>query len=240
MQAATQSSKRAEFERQALVHVDALYGASTKARRTPTARARSLIAALEYAAKRGFALPVRYAVLTGRLGSRTKRPAGGVPNRAAVARDMAIAERIAARLKVPVDCRDAARLAAGWGPMVSQGQALRAAALLDLFAAADALRRPSRFEALLEICESEALSGSTSAGEFAPAAYLRSALNVVRAVDAGAIARGLADRSAAAGRSDRPRAKARKPGAKLKADAVTAAIRASRLAALRAWMRSTQ
>lgn len=234
--------------RELLPEVDALYG--TNARRKPAEPARSLIASLEYAAKRGFALPVRYAVLTDRLGDRSARSTRDSANRVAVNSDVATTERIAERLKVPLDCRDAARLAARWGRIVPRAQTLNATALLDLFAAADALRRPARLQGLLETCECEAMSGTKSAAEFAPAAYLRAALEVVKGVDAGAIAKGVSGRSSAARKPDgvhtiapqsgiaRKTSKKSGGAAKAGADAVTAAIRARRLSALRAWLRS--
>jgi tRNA nucleotidyltransferase (CCA-adding enzyme) len=214
-----------------LQEVDALYGTTTRGRRKPAPPARSLIVALQHAAKREFALPVRYAVLTGRLGKPSVRSTRGSPGRDGARRDVAIAERIAERLKVPVECRDAARLAARWGRVVSRAQSLPAAAVLDLFGAADALRRPVRLEALLETCESEAMSTATAPGEFAPAPYLRAALEVVKGVDAGAVARDVAGKSPVARRS-------RRSGATARGDAVARAIRARRLSALRVWMRT--
>jgi tRNA nucleotidyltransferase (CCA-adding enzyme) len=213
-----------------LPEVDALYGAA-RASNKPSTRAQSLIAALEYAAKRGFALPVRYAVLTGRLGNPSSRSARGSAKRESAARDVAAAERIAERLKVPVDCRDAARLAAGWGRVVPRAQSLSAAGVLDLFGAADALRRPSRLDALLETCECEGMSGMKTSAEFPPASYLRAALEVVKGVDAGAIARGLAGKPLAARRTG-------DSGQAERSDAVTKAIRAKRLSALSAWLGS--
>ena len=214
-----------------LPEVDALFGPATKGRRKRAAPAQSLIAALEHAAKRAFALPVRYAVLTGQLFNPSAQSARRSSKRDGADRDVAIAENIAERLKVPVDCRDAARLAARWGRVVPRAQSLPAATLLDLFGAADALRRPPRLKALLEASECEAMSGTKTSGEFLPAEYLRAALEVVKSVDAGAIARGvsgkLPDASKSAGSSSAERS-----------DAVTKAIRAKRLVTLRAWMRS--
>ena len=211
-----------------LPEVDALYGAATKSARKRAGPVQSLIAALDYAAKRGFALPVRYAVLTGRLGAPSTRAARISPRRGAE-RDVAIAERVATRLKVPVDCRDAARLAARWGRAIPRAQSLTPATILDLFGAADALRRPARLDALLEVSECEAMAWTRTSGEFPPAPYLRAALEVVKGVDAGAIARGISGKAPGARHSG---------GVSARSDALTKAIRAKRLAVLRAWMRS--
>ena len=219
--------------RELLPEVDALYGVAGPTARASTKRARSVVASLEHAAQRAFALPVRYAVLTDRVGSASSLPER--PSRRSTDRDVAASEQISVRLKVPLDCRDASRLAARWGRIVPNAGSLSAAGLLDLFVAADALRRPARLEALLQACECEAIAQTNArnnpSGVFVPAPYVREALEVVKKVDAGAVARGVSGKPPA-GRSS---AKARIPG---KSDAVTAAIRAKRLAALRAWMRS--
>jgi tRNA nucleotidyltransferase (CCA-adding enzyme) len=212
-----------------LPEVDALYTTKARAGRRSADLARLLGRALEFAATRGFALPVRYAVLTDRLGDPRTAFGPGPHHGRTAERNVAAAGAIAQRLKVPLDCRDAARLAARWGRAVPGAQKLQAASVLDLFAAADALRRPARLEALLETCECETMSRPNASGEFAPAAYLRAALKVVKGVDAGAIAR--------AGSRARTKAGSRAAG---DPDAVTAAIRAARLAALRAWMRSAR
>ena len=76
---------------------------------------------------------------------------------------------------------------------------------------------------LLETCECGAMSASPPASEFAAARYLRAALGVVKGVDAGAIARAVPTKSAVP--------------AKAHSDAIALAVRAARLAALRAWKR---
>ena len=72
---------------------------------------------------------------------------------------------------------------------VHRARELRAATLLDLLLAADALRRPERLDGLLRACAADALSRPGRGGEtYAPAERMRAALAVVRGVDAGAIA----------------------------------------------------
>ena len=201
--------------------VDALFGVVRGKRRKPPQAAEDLIRALRYAAERGFALPVRYAVLVHRLGRPSGRSIGGTARVARMQDDLRSAERVSVRLKVPVDCRDAARLAARWHRAVPVAQSQAPAAVLDLLTAADALRRPERLEALLQTCECDAMSATGATDDFVAASHLRAALKIVKAVDAGAIAR------AAAGKSGTSRS-----------DAITAAIRAKRLSALRAWKRA--
>jgi len=70
------------------------------------------------------------------------------------------------------------------------GDELRPATLLDLLLATDALRRPERLAWLLRACAADALSRPGRSSEsYAPARWLNLALAVVKAVDAGVIAR---------------------------------------------------
>jgi tRNA nucleotidyltransferase (CCA-adding enzyme) len=142
------------------------------------------------------------------------RSAEGVRTR----RDVRCAERISARLRVPQECRDAARLAARWHRAVDRAPTLPPSRVLQILAAADALRRPERLDHLLETCEAAALSTPGAERNFLAGIHLRAALDVVKGVDAGAIARAVAVAGTRSGDH---------------ADAVAAAVRAARLAALR-------
>jgi len=176
--------------------------------------ARHLTAALDLAAKRGSALPVRYAILVHDPATTKPAVTGDV------ARSVRTAEAVSSRLRAPAECRDAARLAARWRHVVDGVDAARPARLLELLSAADALRRPERIDALLEVCTCIALSAKRSATNYPQAAIVRAALSAVKSVDAGAIARRIAQ---ARDRTDD--------------DAIAQAVRAARLAALRALLR---
>ena len=214
-----------------LPEVDALYGRAAPGAPRTGAGVR-VEQALDCAAARGVPLAARYAVLAMDLGAGAggaaapAREARGedVPApRGHAARSARLADRVSARLRAPVDCRDAARLAARWHGAVGRASELRPARLLDLIGAADALRRPERLDVLLAACEADALSGDCRAdARYAPAAIVRDALAVVRAVRVAAVAREAQRRRQAGG------------------DAVAAAIRAARLSALRAWRRGGQ
>jgi tRNA nucleotidyltransferase (CCA-adding enzyme) len=134
------------------------------------------------------------------------------------------AEAMSARLKVPVDCRDAARLAARWQRVVARATALQPASLLDIINAADGLRRPERLETLLHACECVAMSMPDAPDDFAPARHMRAALAVAKGVAAGAIARVAAKESGLPGVG--------------RAETIAKAVRSARLAALRAWKRT--
>jgi tRNA nucleotidyltransferase (CCA-adding enzyme) len=179
--------------------------------------------ALDWAAARGFALEARYAILAHDLG-KAESPADALPrHHAHEQRSVRLARRLSERLRVPIECRDAAALAARWHGVVHRAAELRPATLLDVLSAADALRRPGRLDTLLDACTADACSRPGAPQDYPPAALLRRALAVVKAVDAGAIARAAKDRAGHGARED----------------AVAAAVRSARLKALRV-MRAEQ
>ncbi|HET7031665.1 MAG TPA: multifunctional CCA addition/repair protein [Casimicrobiaceae bacterium] len=199
-----------------LPEIDSRIGSRTgrRSKRGPGAR---LAAALDLAAKRGAALPVRYAILA--YDSGANESSATAARGAEAARNARIADAISSRLKAPADCRDAARLSARWLRTVDNAGELRPAQLLALLNAADAFRRPERIESLLEAGACFALSMPRAPAEYAPAAIVRAALAAAKGVDAGAIARRVARRGDGGRAADD--------------DAIARAIRAARLAALR-------
>jgi len=203
-----------------LPEVDALFGVPQRVRDHPEIDAGvHLVRALDYAAAKDFALPVRYGVLVHDLG-KGATPRRAWPNHAGhEALSVRLAERMSTRLRVPVECRDAGRLVARWHGAVHGARELRAAEWLDLLGAADALRRPERLDTLIEACQCDAMSLPGRRGDYVPATLVRGALAAARSVDAGTVARRV--RSAAAQK-----------------DAIAKAVRAARLGALRAWRKS--
>ncbi len=205
---------------QVLPEVDALYGVPQPPGHHPEIDTGVHVAlALDYAAARDFPPAARYAVLTHDLGKAATPSAAWPAHHGHEARSVRLADRVSARLKVPLECRDAARLVARWHGIVHRAAELRPATLLDLFTAADVLRRPDRLDTLLAACEADAMSrpGATG-GAYAPAAVVRAALETVRGVRVSEIAR-VAQRRQGSG------------------DAIAVAIRSARLAALRHWRR---
>jgi len=148
--------------------------------------ARVAVAALGYAARQSYALPVRFAILTRSL-------RGGQD---ALGRLRALAQR----LRAPNDCRELASVALRHAEGAKGSERLPAAALLALLEGCDAFRRPARLDALLRVCESE----SFGEHRWVEVPY-RARLVLVRAlaaaaqVDAGAIARRSARPKIAAG-----------------------------------------
>jgi len=207
---------------QLLPEVDALYGVPQPVVHHPELDAGVHVAqALDYAARLGFALPVRYAILTHDLGKAASPRESWPKHYGHEMRSVRLAGRVSARLKVPAECADVSRLAAKWHGVVHRAAELRPVTLLELLLAADALRRPERLDALLAACQADALSRPGRGDAYPPQRIIREALAIVKSVDAAKIARGLtAKPSAARPQSSKPIAKA---------------IRAARLKALREW-----
>ncbi|MDP2639565.1 MAG: multifunctional CCA tRNA nucleotidyl transferase/2'3'-cyclic phosphodiesterase/2'nucleotidase/phosphatase [Betaproteobacteria bacterium] len=127
---------------------------------------------LDYAAARGYALEVRYAVLACAL--------AGLD---APEREL---RRMSTRLRAPADAHDLALLALRQRAQIDLGAKLKAEALVALLQSCDAWRRPARFGRLLQAVES---CDGGSARSVAARVRLLAALRAARAVDAGAIAR---------------------------------------------------
>ncbi len=145
---------------------------------------------VDYAAARRFPLPVRFAALTHDLGKGTT-PRELLPRHIGhEERSVELIRAVCERLRVQNDCRDLALLAARYHGDIHRAEELRPATIVKLFEHTDALRRPERFDALLEACACdfhgrpgyEALS-------YTPAPLLRTALAAARGVDSAAIAR---------------------------------------------------
>ena len=122
------------------------------------------IAALDDAARAGASLPVRFAVLTRAL-------------------DPLAVESLSTRLKVPSDCRDLGLLAARHANTVRDAAELDPRAVLELLNAADAWRRPERFDELM----AASFAGEPDTGGVRE--RLAAALHAAAGIDAGAIAR---------------------------------------------------
>jgi tRNA nucleotidyltransferase (CCA-adding enzyme) len=145
--------------------------------------ARRALDALACAAARHFPLAVRYAVL---FASATT----------------AIVESASVRLRAPNDCRDLARLVAAHTATIERTRTLDAEALMALFEATDAFRRPERFVALLEAVDCIAIADAVP-DHYVAAERAVHALKAAAGIDAGAIARENPQDIAAAVRSAR-------------------------------------
>ena len=145
---------------------------------------------IDYAAARRFGLPVRFAALTHDLGKGTTPREEWPRHIGHEERSVGMIRSMCERLRVPNDCRDLALLSARYHGQVHRAQELRPATLVKLFEHTDALRRPERFEELLQACACD-FHGRPGfeALAYSPAPLLREALAAARGVDAAAIAR---------------------------------------------------
>jgi tRNA nucleotidyltransferase (CCA-adding enzyme) len=127
------------------------------------------MAAIDRAAGRGLALPVRLAVLLHDLAPQV------------------IAD-LSKRLRVPTDCRDLAVMTAREHGTAGSAPALAPDAIVALFERCDGFRKPERFADMLLACACAA-----GEGDYPQGPYLLQALAAARGVNAGEIAGRYAD-----------------------------------------------
>ena len=178
--------------------------------------------ALDFAADRGYGLAVRYGVLAHDLGKAASPSATWPKHHGHEGASVRRAERLSERLRVPVDCRDVARIAARWHGVLHRAHELRPVKWLELLSATDALRRPQRLDEVIAVCECDALSRPGAPSAYRPGELAKQAYETVRSVDAGAVATEVMSRAA-------------RHGAPAGSDAIAKAIRGARVAALRRW-----
>ena len=145
---------------------------------------------VDTAARRDQELPVRFAALLHDLGKGTT-PKDEWPRHIAHEHAASSWSKRFARLKVPADCRDLACSPPAITATSIAPRELRPDTIVRLFEKTDALRRPQRFEQLLQACAAD-FNGRLGweEGHTAPD-RLRRALAAVQAVPAGEIAKGL-------------------------------------------------
>jgi tRNA nucleotidyltransferase (CCA-adding enzyme) len=149
---------------------------------------------IDMAARLGLSLPARFAALTHDLGKGTT-PADILPRHIGHEhRSVELLDPLCARLRVPTDCRDVARLVARYHGDIHKIAELRPETVVKLLERCDALRRPARFADILGACEADYRGRlNFDAREYAAAPLWRRALAAVQAVDAGAVARATLD-----------------------------------------------
>jgi tRNA nucleotidyltransferase (CCA-adding enzyme) len=173
-----------------LPEVDALFGVPQPPQHHPEVdTGLHTMLVIDYAASRHFALPVRFAALTHDLG-KGRTPREEWPRHIGhEARSVDLIRDVCERLRVPVDCRDLALLAARHHGDIHRAAELRPATIVRLLEQADALRRPERFALLLQACACD-FHGRPGyeALPYVPVPLLREALAAAQGVDAGSIA----------------------------------------------------
>ena len=146
--------------------------------------------ALDYSAQRDYSLPVRFSVLLHDLG-KGLTPVADLPRHLGhEVRSVKLVNEVCARLKTPAECRELALLVARFHGDIRRGRELRATTVVKILENADALRRPQRFEQLLEACACDFHGRLGWEDKPIPDADLfMRALASARAVDAAGIAR---------------------------------------------------
>ena len=177
-----------------LPELDALWGVPQRADYHPEVDTGvHTMMVVDLAARLDTPLPARFAALLHDLG-KARTPADILPrHHGHETRSVALVDAVCERLRVPVECRDVARLAARYHGDMHRVAELRGETLLGVLERCDALRRPERFEQVLQACEADyrGRRGWEDRG-YAQGEAWRAALAAVRAVDAGAIAAALA------------------------------------------------
>ena len=145
---------------------------------------------VDWAARQGMSLPVRFAALTHDLGKGVTPPEQWPRHIGHEARSVELVRALSDRIRVPADCRDLAVAVAREHGNVHRALELRPATLVELLERVDAFRRPDRFEAFLQACECD-FRGRPGYEDkpFPPPAYLRQALDAAQAIDAAEVAR---------------------------------------------------
>ncbi|QNM97770.1 multifunctional CCA addition/repair protein [Chitinimonas koreensis] len=164
---------------------------------------------LDYAAAQRWPLDTRFAALCHDLGKGATPEEEWPRHIAHEQRGVQLVEALCERLRVPGDCRELALLVCREHGVVHRAGELRPETALALLTRCDALRRPERFERLLDACVADARGRPTfEAAAYPQADYLRACRDAAAKVDAGAIAAACADKSKIADEVQRARREA--------------------------------
>ncbi|MEM6639319.1 MAG: multifunctional CCA addition/repair protein [Pseudomonadota bacterium] len=138
---------------------------------------------LDHAATLTDDVPTRFAALTHDLGKGTTPRDIWPGHRGHEERGVPLVEALCARLRLPNDWRDLARLVARHHTTVHRSRELRGSTALKLLVAFDAFRRPERFEKALDACLADVRGRLTFENEPYPQADMQRAwLAAARAV----------------------------------------------------------
>jgi len=145
---------------------------------------------IDYAAKQGFSLPVRFAALMHDLGKGTT-PKEMLPSHIGhEMRSVHLLQGVNQRLRVPNECKELANLVAKFhGKLHSVGK-MKASTLLSFLMELDAFRQVERLDAFLQACECDS-RGRTGfeTCDLPEAARLQRALKAALTINAGEVAK---------------------------------------------------
>jgi tRNA nucleotidyltransferase (CCA-adding enzyme) len=182
-----------------LPEVDRLWGVPQRADYHPEVDTGvHLMLVLDMSARLAGSLPVRFACLGHDLG-KGSTPTADLPRHIGhEQRSIALVRAVAARLRVPTECRELAEVVAREHGNVHRSGEFGAAALVRLFERCDAFRKPARFDEVLLACECDARGRLGLAGvPYPQRPRLRAAQAAALAVDTAVIAADAATRGLA-------------------------------------------
>ncbi len=148
---------------------------------------------IDYAAERGFDLPIRFAALMHDLGKGVTPAEHWPKHHGHEGMGPRLITDLCKRLHVPTDCRDLAVMTAREHGNVSRAMELRPKTIVTLFERCDAFRKPERFAQMLLASECDARGRGHETHDmryrdYPQGAYLLNALAAARAVNAGEVA----------------------------------------------------
>ena len=145
---------------------------------------------VDWAARQGMSLPVRFAALTHDLGKGATPPELWPKHHGHEAKSVERVRALSERIRVPADCRDLAVAVARDHGNVHRALELRPGTVVELLERVDAFRRPERFEEFLQACECDFRGRPGYEDKAFPAPdYLRQALMAAQAIEAAEVAR---------------------------------------------------
>jgi tRNA nucleotidyltransferase (CCA-adding enzyme) len=177
-----------------LPELDALWGVPQPALHHPEVDTGvHMMLVIDYAAERGFGLPVRFAALMHDLGKGATPSEHWPRHHGHEGMGPRLIAELSKRLRVPLESRDLAVMTAREHGNVSRALELRANTLVTLFERCDAFRKPERFAQMLLAAECDSRGRGHETHEmryrdYPQGPYLLRALAAARAVNAGEIA----------------------------------------------------
>jgi tRNA nucleotidyltransferase (CCA-adding enzyme) len=144
---------------------------------------------IDWAARQGFSLPVRFAALTHDLGKGVTPPELWPKHVGHEVKSVELVRALSERIRVPADCRDLAVAVAREHGNVHRALELRPGTMVELLERVDAFRRPERFEDFLLACECDFRGRPGYENKpFPEPDCLRQAFRATLTIDAGAVA----------------------------------------------------
>jgi tRNA nucleotidyltransferase (CCA-adding enzyme) len=148
---------------------------------------------IDYAAERGFDLPIRFAALMHDLGKGATPSEHWPKHHGHEGMGPRLITDLCKRLRVPLECRDLAVMTAREHGNVSRAMELRPKTIVTLFERCDGFRKPARFAQMLLASECDARGRGHETHDmryrdYPQGPYLLTALAAARAVNAGEVA----------------------------------------------------